>query len=248
MPGEILTSGNYLSIIQGTVRKKVDKDTEGAKRRDYEVKDGGETKQGTKYEIIYKNWGGRLVDLIVKDGPYGEVLEIKFPDATLSIPTESRYFQDFAEKIKTAKLDQEITICPYDFEGEGGKKKVGMNIFQGGMENENKLKNYYYDEAEEKWCNGLPQAPKAYDQMKKTDWKIFFATLTNFLLGELEKIKADLENIDVPVVEEEPEGDSATEEEVGMQKDDSKVTMEDVGDALDKSDGVEHIPVQDRPF
>jgi len=189
MPGEPLTSTKpYLSITQGKLNQKVEESTPGAIRRDYELKDGT---KGTKFVHYFKNWTGRITDLRIKDGEYGQTLEVVFNDAVLTINTESRYFTDFCKKIMAVDINQPITVSPFDFESEG-KRIVGVSVIQKGE----KINSYYWDG--EKSSNNFPEPPK--EKMNKDDWKIYFINVKTFLIGEIAK---KTEQINRNIVEEE---------------------------------------------
>jgi hypothetical protein len=59
----------YLSIIGGNLSQKVEENTPGAKRREYEIKDG---ETGVKFELQYKNLVGKISGMEFKDGAFGE--------------------------------------------------------------------------------------------------------------------------------------------------------------------------------
>lgn len=218
MPGQAFTGGKpYLSIVQGTLSQKVREGAEGAELRKYELKDGT---KGEKWEICYKSWEGRIVDLRIQDSNYGEMLNIEFDDAVLSINTESRYFSDFAKKIMSADINQPLTISPYDFEADG-KKLIGVSIYQ----NEEKLKSFYWNDIDGVSCNGIPRPPKSAKEMTKDDWKIFFIEERRFLISELEKVKEKI-NSEPPVDEspaEEPPQEPDMEAQGGHVEDEIKV-------------------------
>lgn len=217
MPGKSFESKKiYLSIIQGSLKQSVKEGTPNSERRDYELKDGT---KGHKFELTYMEWYGRVRDLRLKDTKYGETLEVEFDDAILTIPVASRYFDDFMMKIPTANLNQTLSVHPYDFEADDGKQKKGISIEQNGQ----KLKSYYWNDVDQKNCNGLPlpkaNAKKTY---KKSDWQLYFLTRTNFLKDSLPKIA---ETIDREISDEsfkEPE------DPVEPGEDDEEVKIADV--------------------
>lgn len=189
MPGKTFSASKpYLSIIQGNFRQTVEETSQGAIRRDYELKDGT---KGTKFELSFIEWSGKIIDLRMKDTKYGETLEIEMNDAIITINVESRYFDDIMMKLPAVNLAQTLSIHPYDFEVDG-KRKKGISLEQNGE----KIKSYYWNDKDGTSCNGLPQpkadAKKTY---KKSDWTLYFLTRTNFLKATLDGIKETLESI-----------------------------------------------------
>ena len=182
-PGEKFMSGRpFLSVVGGTFAQKATKDTPDAKLREYEFKDGT---KGSKWEINFLNWSGVIQSIVFKATPYGDMCNIEFDDVIVSLNTESRYFTDFAQKIKNADLSKSIKLHPYDFEGDNGKKVKGISMEQNGE----KLKNYYYDFDNKKAINGFPEVDQEKAAEKKTYWKGYFLSVADFLVGEMEKLE-----------------------------------------------------------
>jgi hypothetical protein len=202
MPGQQYEgTNNFLNIIQGTIRQKVDQDTPGAKRREYETPAGA---KGTKYEIIYQAWSGVVQGLNIRPTEFGEFLNIVFEDAILSIGLDSRYFSDFVKKFASADLHEEITIKPYDFEPEEGKRKTGLLVVQNGE----KLTDYFYDFDTKEYKHGFPEPEGDVKKYSKDDWKIYFIKVKKFLKEYVEKmeinsIKKDEEVQELPLPKEE---------------------------------------------
>jgi hypothetical protein len=189
----------YLSLIQGTLRQKVDADTQGAKKRDWETPSG---EKGSKWELIYTAWEGIVKDIYIKDTEYGKFLNVEFDDAILSIGTESRYFNDFVQKLASADITKPITVKPYDFEADNGKRQIGINIFQDGK----KLKNYFWDEEKKQAKEGYPTPEGDTKNFDKDDWKMHFIKVRKFLeayaQGLALKIPKETTKEDIPVIEE----------------------------------------------
>ena len=190
MPGERFGSRKpYLSIIQGTLKQKVTPETKDAERRDYELKDGT---KGTKYELSFKSWRGVVQDLRLKEGEYGETLEVEFEDAILTINTDSRYFNDFVKKLVSADISKEIEVSPFDFESEG-KKLTGVSIYQQKNGERVKLENHFWNDKDKKSCNGMPIPSGDTNRFKKDDWKMYFILVKKFLVAQLLKINEKIE-------------------------------------------------------
>ena len=186
MPGEeINNSMPFISIISGKIRQRVEESTPGAVRRDYELKDGT---KGFKYELSYSSWRGTIIKIVFKDTKYGEMMNVYFDDAILSINTESRYFNDFARKIFSADISDEIIVAPYDFEPQG-KKKTGLNLYQGRIAKECKLQDYFYDPIKKKSINGMPEPEGDTKAYSKSDWKMYFMLVRKFLISKLKELE-----------------------------------------------------------
>lgn len=188
MPGEQFSSSRiYLNVNQGALRQTVTEDVYGAKKRTYTKKDGSVK---TVWEIVYKNWTGKIQRISVKDTEYGKQMEVDFvkevinkvpTDVRVTIPVDSQYFGSFVKRIMGADLNSILTINPYDFEPEPGKRKVGFTIVQNGQ----KLTDYFYDEVSQKNIHGFPEVNEA-EKKNEGYWKNYFGyTVKNFLLAKL---------------------------------------------------------------
>jgi hypothetical protein len=180
MPGQTVDrSKTYLKIIGGNIVQEVDKDNPDARKREYETSDG---KKGVKYELVYMNWTGKIIDISFKETTFGEICNVKMEDATLSMPVTGRYFQDFACKVFNADLSQPVTLHPYDIETDTGRK-TGISFQQNG----DKLSNYFYDFDKKEKLHGFPEVDKKKSE-KKTYWKIYFIEVQEFLTEKLKEL------------------------------------------------------------
>lgn len=182
MPGDKFTGSGktYLSIVNGGFVQNVKEGTAGSERREYEKKDGS---KGIKFEIKYQNWSGIIRNISFKDTDFGEMCNIEFDDAIISLPTKGRYFSDFAKKIQGANLKKHIKLHPYDFEVEGGKKKTGISMTQG----DTKLQNYYFNPTTQETLHGFPIADNKTG--KKSYWEIYFGMVREFLVEQIGKLE-----------------------------------------------------------
>ena len=210
MPGKKFESNKiYLSIIQGTLRQQVDENHEGAIKREYE-KDGVKK---TKWELHFKSWFGYIVDLVVKETDYGEILNIVFEDAILTVNVESKYFQDVVRKLVGANMHKEFTFSPFDWE-ENGKRRTGVSIEQDGE----KIKSYFYNDVDKTYCNGWPKPTGDTTKFKTDDWKIFYIQVKKFLLTQVELLKEKLqETDDSEIKESEIVSETKTEDEINTE-------------------------------
>ena len=194
MAGTPLNSSDkpYIRVVDGNIAQTVEKGTEGARLREYELSDKS---KGSKYELVFKNWEGRIHGIEFKDGTYGVTCNIDLGDAILSLNTSDRYFQEFASKLPNGDITKPFLFHPYSMEVDG-KTKKGISLQQDGE----KLKNYYYDG--EKSLHDFPEVDQEMlGKLKKNYWKIFFAEVAAFLIGELEKIEFEAPKV---VEDEEP--------------------------------------------
>ena len=204
MPGDLLTQNKvpYLKIVNGQIVQSVDKTTPNAKFREYKLSDGTE---GSKWELVYKSWAGVVHDISFKDTPYGEMCQITFDDAILSISTSSRYFSDIAGKLLACDLSLPITISPWDFVTEDGKKKTGATVAQSG----DKVGSAF-------WASGelSPEFPQVDEdkkaKMKANYWKVYFAEVEAFLIEKLTEKAKTISKVPLPDM---PEGFEEIEDE-----------------------------------
>lgn len=186
-------SYNYLNIVQGKLRKKVDAETEGAKRREYETKDGN---KGVKYELVYKQISGKIKDVWIAPGDFGEQLHVSIDIGkeryVLNMPSSGRYAQDFLKRLPGVNLAHEVELKPYDIEAENGKRNTGVKITD--IDTGKVVSNFFYDSEEKKVVNGFPE-PES-DQMDGDDWKMYFLRVGKFLKRVLEeKVRPELNEL-----------------------------------------------------
>jgi len=183
MPGNKIGSGKpFISIVEGQIKQKVKEGTPESERRDYELPD---KTTGFKFELSFGSWTGTVEDLRIKEGKFGQVLEIEFEDATLSMGTKSKYFGDFAKKMKSGDIDKEITVAPFDFEDENKKNRRGLSIYQGGTERENLLQNYYWNDKDKKSTHGMPDPVGDTRKFGDDEWSEYFIGVKRFLIKDV---------------------------------------------------------------
>ena len=197
-------SGVYVGIIDGSFRKVVSEETEGAVKRTYEVTDERtkEVFKKTKYELVYGSVDGIIKGIEFKDSKYGTSLILTVDDINISMKTSKKYFDDFAKKIPNIDFSENISLTPFDFVGNNGKNVRGITILQNGE----KLKNYYYDG--EKNLNGFPEYPK--DAPIKGDkslkaknfWTIHFLGVEEFLTEKVMELAKEKGVLDAEKKEE----------------------------------------------
>ena len=180
----------YLSLYKGKFRERVDKGAEQAQVREYVDKEGN-----TKviFERVYDGWNGELVGLRMNEGKFGSELKIYFNDAVISIPQQSKEFDDIVPKLASivfGSKERNIEIKPYDFETED---KNGNEVRMRGATitaNGNKVVNYFKqwnDETKKfEYLNGLPK-PTGKEK-KKDQWKLYFATVNSFYSDKVDEM------------------------------------------------------------
>jgi len=189
---ESYANGNttYLTVVQGKLAKKVNDDTPGATKREYETKDWT---KWVKYEIYYKSVTGLITGLDFIDWVFWEQFAITLykdgQNVKITVPTDWNYFSDFAKKLPNISLSKEVTLSVFDFEWDNWKRIKWVNIVQDW----NKVYTYYYDAEKKKSINGFPEVDKKeakwYD---KDDWKVFFLKVKKFLKAEVIKQAKDV--------------------------------------------------------
>ena len=182
----------FLSIIGGNIKQPSSEGVEGAVKREWESKDGT---TGVKWELTHDFVEGNIVGLNYKDGDYGSSLIVDLQEGndvySLQISTKSRYYDDFAKKVKALDLTKRVKISPYDFESKTDKDKkgnpkkiVGVSVYQEGE----KIMSHYYDG--KKTTNGMPEVDKK-EQKELGDayWTVYFAKVGAFLKREIEGVE-----------------------------------------------------------
>ena len=222
MPGQPLSNtGTYLRVIQGNFAQTVDKETSGAKRREYKTKDDG---VGEKWELHFMNWEGVIQDITFRSSDYGEQCNIFFEDAIITLSTNDRYFSDLACKIFNADLKKPILLHPYDMETQDGRKR-GLSMKQDGE----KLINHFYDFDKKENLHGFPEVDNER-KSKDTYWKIYFAEVEEFLVDKVKELKFEKPS----AKDDEPaKGTPANVDGNGLEDVEANVEVNQVGTPID---------------
>jgi len=175
----------FLQILgsTGDFRMTVDKETPGAKLREYETSDG---KKGSKYELSYDMVDGMIKKVGFHDGDFGKnlLITMDFEDdtegVTIAIGASTPFGEDFMKKMPNIDFSKRIEITPYSIE-DGDKTRKGVSLKQDGE----KIKNFFYDG--EKDVNGYPVAEDDTSKYDTDDWKIHFTKCRKFLVKYLEE-------------------------------------------------------------
>lgn len=206
-------SGLWYTINEGKFKRKVTEDTEDAIPRDWETPDG---KSGRKWELHYNALFGKIEDIKIVDGEYGQQLLIQLDkdenDETpmIALSMNSKYGVDFLKKLPNVKLDQEVRLMPFNFENDDGKEVTGIRIDHKDAEGKFKVKveNYFSDGT--KSINGYPDPePNAKENYSKADWKNYFGYVVPKFLVEyantnvIQKFRSETKNTKPEYPEEE---------------------------------------------
>ena len=214
----------YVSILSdASMRLPVTEDTEGAVKRDYETSDG---KTGSKFELVFTELSGKIDKVAFFDGEYAKLLQLTFINPEdeeeepliLSVSTGSTFGEDIMKKLLSIDMEKPVRFVPYSFDDEKTKKnKKGVTIYQ----DEEKVKNFFYDEETKKVCNGYPEVPAGHGKkpVSKDEWKIYFAQARLFMINTItEKFGLEADARDTSWDEDtQPEAPELEPEEVKPQ-------------------------------
>lgn len=170
--------GLFYSVIDGTLRRKVDETTPGAVRREYETKDRG---KGVKHELIFDNLEGYVEDVGIHDTEFGYQVVVKLdPNANGKNPTiqfslETAYGRDVLNKLPGVDFTKPVYFRPYAFDKDGNTIR-GVEIKQDGE----KVVNQFWDYDNKKPLLGAPEAEGDVDTYTDDDWKIHYLKLGKF--------------------------------------------------------------------
>lgn len=183
----------YLTILaDGKFHEKVDEDTEGAKVRVIEGKDGEEDRE--VHELTYPGITAMIKKIKFFEGDYGTNIQIDMEDEDenqfcVSLPCASNYGERFMEVLPNLDLTKEVELVPYSFKPRGQAEKVrGLTIKQ----DDEKLESSFATKDGDTWevlVKGfpMPDPKKKYNSEK---WKTFFASRREWVMDYL--IEADL--------------------------------------------------------
>jgi len=181
-----VTSGEhrtYFNIVQGRFAVRVKEGDEGAiKRVIVNKKDKSEK---TVFEKYYESIDAHIESIdIDESGDYGDQVKVNMKDAderfTVTLPLNGREAKSFLSCLKNIDMSKEVTLDPFNFEGKDGKQVIGLGVYQGAKNSENrhpkenKVPFYFTKETP----NGLPQVAEGAD---KDEFKLAMQSQTIFL-------------------------------------------------------------------
>jgi len=159
------TGKTFLQIVAGKIAQRSAEGVQGAVSRENKNK-------VVVWELHHDFLSGKIKELKIENKTFAsgktKQLEIAMEDGgknfTLTIPVDSKYFDQFCAKIGNANLDKKLEIKPYSFIPKGeAKKKSGLNIYQ-----DDKKMDYFFSKENAK---GKPFPPE--DRMDEEDYKVF---------------------------------------------------------------------------
>lgn len=180
-------SSIYLGIAGGYIWQKKDKDNNviTSDHPDFAVQEyefSGEVKQRSGAQ--FKNFLGDVVKVEVKDGKFGEQLNVTMlangESYTFSMPTNNRNSQHFFSALLVADLTQPLFLEPYDFEGKdkntgklNGKRVNGIAFKQNGQKLDLRA------------VEGVPQATDELFKSGNKKIKRFFEDLNDWYVEQI---------------------------------------------------------------
>lgn len=207
----IKSEGLYYNVIDGTFRRRVNEDTPGATKREYETKDGG---KGVKYEMVIDSLEGYVHGIGIYDGEFGRQLQIKLDpnekgiNPVIQFSVENAYGEDVLKKLPNVDFKKPLKLRPFAFTvQENGREVRGVELKQ----DDEKLFNFFFDPEKKEAINGYPVPDGDTDSYTKDDWKMYFLGARKFLITYFtENIRPRFEK----EVGEQPTQKDAPKEEV----------------------------------
>lgn len=183
----------FLTVLaDGKFHERVDEDTEGAKLRVIEGKDGEEDRE--VYELTYPGITAMIKKIKFFEGDYGTNIQIDMEDEEdnqfcVSLQCASNYGERFMEVLPNLDLNKEVELVPYSFKPRGQEQKVrGLTVKQ----DDEKIESAFAIKEGDEWevlIKGypMPDPKKKYNSEK---WKTFFSSRREWVMDYL--IDADL--------------------------------------------------------
>lgn len=181
-------------LADGKIHVGVAEGTEGAIKREYETSDG---KTGEKWEHVYTELTGMIQKVDFHEGDYGINLLVVVGEegdekpVTLALGTESNFGEDMMKKLPNINLKESVTLSPYSFDNDKGKKQRGITVIQENKKGEKtKIPNFYFDADKKTVANGYPKPPVAPKGkvLTKSQWRKYFGEARDFLIEDITKI------------------------------------------------------------
>lgn len=178
---------DFVSIVSGKWAQRTTEDNTESVRRVIKKKDGSEK---VVWELIYDTIAGFIQGIEVKEGTeFGDQLNINMENEghkfTATLSMASREAKSFLCVLPNINLDEKVVLLPFNFLSKTDDRQViGLNIYQGGREKENKVLPYFSKEEP----NGLPQVPEGAD---KDEFKLVMKQQEIWLKKWVKKFIAD---------------------------------------------------------
>lgn len=170
----------FASILSdGLIHITVDKETPGAKLREFEKSDGTKSE---KYELVYTDISGVITKVDFYEGDYGTSLQLTIEDGddkpiVLSLGTHTNFGEDMMKKLPNIDIGERVKLVPFSFLDDNGKSKKGITVIQ----NDKKVQNYFYDPVAKTNINGYPNPKVGKKPFTKDQWKAYFLEARIFL-------------------------------------------------------------------
>lgn len=184
---ELISSNNsgkkFVTILaDGKFHQSVPEGTPGEVQRQYEDKEGF---MKTKNELVFDSVTGKITKISFEDGDFGKSLQLEIDgEGVVSVGTASNFGEDLMKKLPNIDLAQPVKLVPYAIT-DGGKNKRGVTVYQ----NDAKVNSFYWNGKET--INGLPETGDT-SKFTSDDWKVYFITARKFLVSEVEKLIANM--------------------------------------------------------
>lgn len=174
----------YISILaDGKFHESVSMGTEDSIIREYETSDG---KKGSKNELVYSRITATIVNISFLEGDYGEILHLGIKgeegEAIITVNTTSRFGSDIMKRLPNINLNESVEFAPWSMDAEG-RKRTGIVLKQNGE----KVESFFEAQTGDgKWIvkNGFP---KANQDSTKSQWKLYFLQVTEFLANYIKE-------------------------------------------------------------
>lgn len=185
--------GKYYSIIGGVFKTPVPENHPEAEVRHFELPDGT---KGTKHEKTVHALFGKITDISLFDGDYGQNLIITLDEnddgdkPTITVGVATQFGEDFLKKLPSLDFDKEVRIRPYAFTPpDSDKEKRGVELSQQDADGKFTVRvlNFFYDAESKKAKNGYPTPDGDVSEYKSDDWKLFYLQARKFLVNHLKE-------------------------------------------------------------
>lgn len=172
--------GIYLSIAGGFVwNKRADETDPNFSEQEYPKQDGT---KGIRKGACYKDVTGKIVNVYFSSHKeYGDQMAIALEDGDekyiIQLGVDNRICSDMMKMLLKIDRDKLVTIKPYDFVGDAGKRITGLTIYQDGNKIPLRIDEAPFKDAE--W----------FKTVSKREMKRFFEDVTDYFV---QRVKAEV--------------------------------------------------------
>lgn len=122
----------YIKVVDGKFAVKCEEGDEGAVARTLK---GGPNEGDTVYEQLHDAYSGHVKKVWIKDGSYGDQLNIKVSDgksaAIITVPVSSRHAKKLFVVMNNIDLEQPVTFSPYKLQKKVDGKTIKDKFIHG---------------------------------------------------------------------------------------------------------------------